>query len=109
MSSLSVHQRHGLHFDVLEDWDDGKQAALPGGLVPQGPLLRLRPENETFDEPVHVVMPVCCSATSAYRSTTADSGWEELSCNRLDGLMITSLLVLKLINPHFYYYVLACC
>ncbi|CAK9093033.1 unnamed protein product [Durusdinium trenchii] len=86
MSSKSVHQSNSLGFEVLEDYD---APALPAGMVPMGPLLRLWPENVTFSEEVHVVMPVCRGAKHAW--CTTDSGWKQVPVHIRQNIMITSL------------------
>ncbi|CAK9096698.1 unnamed protein product, partial [Durusdinium trenchii] len=86
MSSRSVHQSNSLGFEVLEDYD---APALPAGMVPMGPLLRLWPENVTFSEEVHVVMPVCRGAKNAW--CTTDSGWKQVPAQIRQSIMITSL------------------
>ena len=86
MSSKSVHQSNSLGFEVLDDYD---APALPAGMVPMGPLLRLWPENVTFSEEIHVVMPVCRGAKNAW--CTTDNGWKQVPAQIRQGIMITSL------------------
>ena len=88
MRSVSLADGDLLQADVLEDWDAEQ---LPAGFLPQGPLLRLRPENEIFSEKVHLVMPVCCGATTAWRTTLA--GWQQVPSLNQGDFMITRLSV----------------
>lgn len=75
------------NFEILED------AQLPEGVVPLSPILRLTPEDYDFPHPVQLILPACCGATKAWRSTS--TGWEELQ----DALFFRGYVLLRL--THF--------
>ena len=75
------------NFQILKD------VQLPEGIVPLSPILRLTPENYEFPHPVRLLVPVCCGATTAWRSTS--TGWEELH----DALFFQGYMLLRL--THF--------
>ena len=74
------------NFEILED------AQLPEGVVPLSPILRLTPEDYDFPHPVQLILPACCGATKAWRSTS--TGWEELQ----DALFFRGYVLLRLLQ-----------